>query len=107
VHPKIAPGQAIPTTGSSIWGPIGPWDPDEATAIFTFVISQIVGNGVAVGIGTSEPYYPSDSQWDGEVTVLPGPGFKRGGATVMAWASIALKDGGWRMYPWGRPVDLA
>jgi hypothetical protein len=108
--PKIYPQQTLPAANSpaEIGGPIGKWAPDEAAAVFTFVISQIVGNGVAIGIGKSRTYHPGDGDWWAPVEMLPNsPAFQAGGAAVMAWASIALDDGGWKMYPWGRPVNLS
>jgi hypothetical protein len=108
MHPKIDPHQNLPL--KTITGPIDNWESDDGAAVFTLVISQ-VGNGkVATAIGRSEVYTPQSDggpkQWSAEVTVLGGT-FHKGGATVFAWASIAQPDGGWEMYPWGRPVDLA
>jgi hypothetical protein len=108
MHPKIDPQQALPAAGAQIGGPIGPWDPDETAAIFTFMVTQIVGNGVAIGMGKSDIYHHGAGGWWAPVEVLQNrPAFRAGGATVMAWASIALDDGGWKMYPWGRPVELS
>jgi hypothetical protein len=108
MSPKIKRKQSLAgSSGFTITGPIGPWEDDEAAAVFTLVISQAVSGGMAVGIGKSQPYYPGATDWSADVTVLPGKSFKPGGATVFAWASIAEKDGGWEMYPWGRPVQLA
>jgi hypothetical protein len=105
MHPKIFPSQGL--SANAIGGPIHDWEDDEAAVVFTFVISQVVGGGVAIGIGKSELYYPKASEWWAPLVKLEGsPVFQRGGATVMAWASIALDDGGWEMYPWGRPVTL-
>jgi hypothetical protein len=105
MHPKIFSNQTLST--NSIGGPIRDWEDDEVAVIFTFVISQVVDDGVAIGIGKSEPYYPKAAEWWAPLMKLPNsPRFQTGGATVMAWASIALDDGGWEMYPWGRPVNL-
>jgi hypothetical protein len=92
MSPKVYAEQKLPGGSGNfkITGPIGGWDSDEAAAVFTLVISQKVDGGVAIGVGKSRVYK-----------------FQPGGATVFAWASIAEDDGGWEMYPWGRPVELS
>jgi hypothetical protein len=111
MHPKIDPQQHLTRNSEgqfSITGPTGPWEDDDAAVIFTLVISQVAKTGIAVGIGASDPYYPGASRWTALAKELPeNPALQPGGALVFAWASIAQPDGGWEMYPWGRPVTLS
>jgi hypothetical protein len=110
--PKVDDEQKLPDSNGNfkITGPIGGWDSDEAAAVFTLVISQKVNGGVAIGVGKSGVYKPNGTggptKWSAPVEVVNGHQFQPGGATVFAWASIAETDGGWEMYPWGRPVEL-
>lgn len=109
MHPKIHPHQSLPAKTFPVGGPIDVWEDDDAAAVFTVVISQVVNGSYATGLGRSEVYTPlpggGPKEWTADVKVLAGT-FQKGGATVYAWASIAQPDGGWEMYPWGRPVQL-
>lgn len=105
MHPKIASHQDLPAT--KITGPIN-WESDDAAAVFSVVVSQVVSKSRAIGIGMSGVCKPTTDpgNWSADVEILTGT-FQKGGATVYAWASIAQPDGGWEMYPWGRAVELS
>jgi hypothetical protein len=108
MHPKIHSQQTI--SSKKITGPIGDYEPDDAAAVFTVVVSQVVNGGWAIGIGKSDVYKPpppktGPNDWSADVEMVTGT-FEKGGAMVFAWASIAQPDGGWEMYPWGRPVHF-
>jgi hypothetical protein len=95
-----------------VTGPIGEWDPDVAGVVFTVVVSQVTGDTnpnpmVATAIGWSQQYTSNGGgEWSATTRALPPNTLEIGDATVAAWATIALKDGGSEIYEWTLPVKI-
>jgi hypothetical protein len=112
--PKIDPIQHLAGTDPhmSITGPIGDWDLDVAGVVFTVVVSQVTGDTnedpkVATAIGWSQQYAPNASlKWSATIRAVSANALEMGDATVAAWATYALKDGGAESYEWTLPVKI-
>jgi hypothetical protein len=115
--PKIDPIQHLPGTDPhmSITGPIGDWEPDVAGVVFTVVVSQVTGDTnedpkVATAIGWSQQYTPNAVpvvlKWSATIRAVSPDALQIGDATVAAWATYALKDGGAESYEWTLPVKI-
>ena len=107
--PKIHPIQHL--RDGTITGPIGDeWDADVAGVVFTVVVSQVIGDTnpkVATAIGWSEEAYTTNGGGDWSATLYAlSLRLEEGDATVAAWATIAMKDGGSETYEWTLPVKI-
>lgn len=95
----------------TVTGPIRDWQPDEAAAVFSVVISQASGNGAGptTAIGSSTVMYEADADEWTAVAHVTGDDmqFHKGGATARAWATIAQPSGGAESYEWTVPTTLS
>jgi hypothetical protein len=114
--------------GIEAYGPIE-WDPatvvpEEIRALFTVVVSQVIQKPAAstsalptyetvTAIGASSVVYAHGAvDWWATASIIqpagaPARAFVVGqGATVAAWATIALDDGGGASYAWTLPVTV-
>lgn len=107
--PRVDPKLHLSPNGRTVTvtGPIdGGWDPDEAAAVFTVVISQTNGAGIVTAIGASATYEPAAARWTATATITNGTPLHVGNATAHAYATIAQPSGGAESYPWTVPTEL-
>ena len=85
-------------------GPIVSWDPDEISATFSVVISQVDATGnVVVATGASTVTYtnPTSTTWAAVATVTdPALRLEAGPATAVATATILVDGPALETYPW-------
>jgi hypothetical protein len=94
----------------TVKGPISDWQPDEAAAVFSVVISQANGAGATTAIGaTTITYLPKKQvKWSAKAKVTDEDmQFHEGNATAHAWATIAQPGGDAESYEWTVPTTLS
>ncbi len=82
-------------------GPILKWDPDEVSAIFSVVVSQMNSSLVIVSAaGVSGKYAAGALMWEATADAVGGP-LELGPATATATATIENNLGQLETYAWG------